>query len=184
MKDKDNTKPLVIKKSICKFKIYFINIQIGFYMIITENLQKIKCYYKQEIAGMYEINIRLLNVWIQPIIISLKETGYKKRQQIFTLKQCELIFNHLGHPDALTNKQIHSGRKISIIPFSKKRLAFLYDISSKTLLKQIKSIPDKNIVKEIMQGKDINVWQQKTDKKYFTKNEVELIFKHLGHPYL
>lgn len=150
---------------------------------MTEKYQRIKCYYKSEIADLYEIKVRILMNWIKEILPQLQATGYYRRQQILTLKQVEIIFNHLGHPSAINEKNIHTGRKVAVIPYQKSRLAFFYDITSKQLIKQIKSIPDYDIVKKIMDSPTPYYWEIMTDKKYFRKEEVKLIFEYLGHPY-
>ncbi len=150
---------------------------------MTEKLQRIKCYYKYEIADMYEIDRKVFMNWLRNIECKLESAGYRKMQKILTLKQTEIIFNHLGHPPAFDDKNIHSGNRIKVIPYQKKRLAFFYGVSEGTLIRQIKSINNFDAVKNIMDSPIPHYWEMLTDKKYFKKEDVNLIFEHLGHPY-
>ncbi|MCF6184195.1 MAG: DUF4248 domain-containing protein [Bacteroidales bacterium] len=150
---------------------------------MIQKLAKVRPYYKFEIAQLYRISRPVFMEWIKEIEEVLEETGYVKTQQIFTLKQTEIIFNWLGHPPATNDKEIHNGKRVLIIPYSKSELAEMYNLSSKTLLAQIESIPDKEAKKIIMDGNHKYMYIRKTDKKLFKTKEAELIFKYLGHPY-
>jgi hypothetical protein len=51
-------------------------------------------------------------------------------------------------------------------------------------MNQIRSIPDKKIYNQIMQNESNPfVVEVSRDKRLFMKEEVQLIFKFLGHPY-
>lgn len=150
---------------------------------MNEKLAKVRPYYKYETAQLYKISRRVFMDWIEDITEELEETGYVKAQQIFTLKQTEIIFDYLGHPPANKDTEIHCEKKVLIIPYTKSELAAIYDISGRTLLAQIESIPDEEAKKIIMDGNNKHYFERRIDKKVFKTKEVELIFKYLGHPY-
>ncbi len=149
---------------------------------MIEKLQPIKCYYKSELADFYEVNRKVFMSWVNKIEYDLRETGYKKTQKIFTLKQVEMIFNHIGHPEA-TGKDYFIDELVAVRPYKKHKLCDMYDISETVLFKQIKSIPIQQDVRAILKNEKTKFYQPKNSKNFFSKNEVELIFKHLGRPY-
>ena len=155
---------------------------------MNKNQAMLRPYYKYEVAKLYKISRDILMYWIKTdenFYEKLEETGYKNSQHIFTLKQVEIIFDYLGHPPAINQKEvIKTNDKVSIIPYSKFEISKMYGISSKTLTVQINSIPNEKVIKEIMDGNDRNIYVFKKTKKIFKKNEVMLIFKYLGHPYI
>lgn len=149
---------------------------------MTEKLQEIKCYYKSEMADLYDVKLRTFMKWIELIEHKLFEIGYYRSQKMFTLKQVELIFNHVGHPPARNEKEVFSDIKVSIIPYSLKALTNLYDLSKNTFFKQLKRM-NKADIKIIMDRNKSKSWKLLRQKSFFNKTEVELIFKNLGHPY-
>jgi len=151
---------------------------------MIQKLAKVRPYYKYEMAQLYKISRPIFMEWIEDITEVLEKTGYSNYQHIFTLKQTEIIFNWLGHPPANNNSEILNEKRVFIIPYTKSELADIYNISSKTLLSQIESIPNKLVKTIIMDGNDPEIYIKKKDKKLFKTKEVKLIFKYLGHPYL
>jgi len=151
---------------------------------MTKKLAKIRPYYKFEMANLYSISRPLFMDWIEELTEKLEETGYTNKQHIFTIKQTEIIFDWLGHPPAINDMEIHTENKVLIIPYTKSELAAMYNVSGKTLIAQIETIPDDEALKIIMDGNNKDIYFRRTDKKLFKTNEVEQIFKYLGHPYL
>jgi len=154
---------------------------------MNKKLAKIRPYYKYELADLYKMSRRNLMYWIKENDIEeeLEESGYVKNQQIFTLKHTEIIFDYFGHPKAVNEKDIHTGKHVQITPYTKSELADLYGFNIKTLLVQIDSIPDYKVKCKIMDGNfQRDVCIKNTDKKRFKSDEVALIFEYLGHPYL
>ena len=121
--------------------------------------------------------------WIEDIEKKLEATGYNREQHIFTLKQTELIFGWLGHPPANNDDEVQNGKRVFVIPYTKSELADMYNLSTKTLIAQIESIPNKIAKKIIMDGNNPEVYIKRKYKKLFKTKEVKLIFKYLGHPY-
>ncbi|MBX9783140.1 MAG: DUF4248 domain-containing protein [Chitinophagaceae bacterium] len=60
----------------------------------------IKSYSKKEIAQLYGINRSLLYKWLVTTGKVFAEDFYKSKQ-IFTPKEVEQIFNHLGEPEKI-----------------------------------------------------------------------------------
>ncbi len=150
---------------------------------MTENLAKIRPYYKYELAELYNKSRRVVMTWVDEIREELELTGYQETQHIFTLKQTELIFEHLGHP-VTEDEEIYSKKRALILPYTKSEIAQMYGVSIRTLISQIDSIPNELAKKIIMDGNNKDFFERKTDKKFFKTNEVKLIFEHLGHPCL
>ena len=151
--------------------------------IREEKLAKIRPYYKYELTELYEISIKTFIKRIVYIENELEKIGYNKTQKIFSLKQTEIIFEHLGHPWANETSDMHSDKKIPIYQYSKKQLAEFYNISDKTFLAQIEALPYEEIKKEIMDAGNGRSWERRVDKSNFKRKEVKLIFEWLGHPY-
>jgi len=151
---------------------------------MEEKLAKIRAYYKYELSELYNLSIKTFMKRIYPFDDELFETGYKKNQKILTLKQTEIIFDYLGHPQANSKSGIHIDEKVPLYVYSKSRLAELYNISEKTLLAQIESIPYEEVKREIMDANNGYFYQRQFDKQRFRRKEVELIFEYLGHPYV
>ena len=69
-----------------------------------EEAWPVRPYSKRELAEAYAPNMSALNrlaQWFRynlQLSEALLQTGYKKRQQIFTSMQVELIFRYLGRP--------------------------------------------------------------------------------------
>ena len=57
------------------------------------------------------------------------------------------------------------------------------EISGRTLIAQIDRLPSELIKVLIMDAGNKGFLVRQADKKLFRKNEVELIFEFLGHPY-
>jgi len=154
---------------------------------MSDKLAKIRPYYKSEIARLYRKSRRVILSWINEIIDELEDVGYKETQQIFTLKQVEMIFEYLGHPPAIYKNEVFNeedDERVLLVPYSKQELAKIYEISVRTLITQINAIPSKKVRALIMDGLgDRNVYKENKKKRFFKKNEVELVFKYLGHPY-
>ena len=155
---------------------------------MTEKLAPIKPYYKFEMAELYRVSRKKFMYWINgfdQFKKRLLKTGYYNSQHIFTVKQVEIIFEYLGHPDHLSEEYMQDNpTKVTIRPYSKKELATIYDISMRSLMNQIRSIPDKKVYHRIMQSEtNPFVVEVSRDKRLFMKEEVQLIFKFLGHPY-
>ena len=156
---------------------------------MSEKLAMIKPYYKYELAELYRISRRKFMYWInafEDFKDLLLETGYTNTQHIFSQKQVEIIFDYLGHPDAISEYDaMKTHTRVTLMPYSKKTVAKLFGFSMKTLLKQLRSIPNRNIYAQIMQSESNKfVVEINNDKRHFMKDEVELIFSHLGHPYI
>ena len=150
---------------------------------MTEKLAKVRPYYKNEVARLYEISLKDLKDWSEDIIDRLVETGYRETQHIYTLKQVEIIFGYLGHPPANNKYETHSNIRVPALPYRKSVLAQIYDVSGKTLINQIHTIPDEVVLRLIMDGRNKNVYQRKRDKQKFKTSEIRLIFQYIGHPY-
>ena len=58
-------------------------------------MAKIKAYNKKELAVLYNVSVKTLNHWIKPI--ENKLGPYLGRS--FSVKQVEILFDHLGRPD-------------------------------------------------------------------------------------
>lgn len=150
---------------------------------MNEKLAKIRPYYKYELTELYKISIKTFMKRIRPILKELYKTGYKTNQKIFTLKQTEIIFSNMRHPNANEKSGVHSEKKAPIYSYSKSQLEDFYNISGKTLLAQIESIPFEEIKKVIMDANNTyNAWERRIDKQKFRRKEVKLIFEYLGHP--
>ena len=68
---------------------------------------KIRPYYKSELAEAYapcltpNSALNRLALWIDlnaPLSEALAQTGYRRKQKVFTSKQVALIFEYLGEP--------------------------------------------------------------------------------------
>lgn len=154
---------------------------------MKQKLAKIRPYYKYELADMYKMSRRNFMDWIieNDIERELLKTGYERKQKMFSLKHCEIIFNFFGHPEAVSDRDVHTGKHVQIVSYTKNELAELYGFSIKTLTAQIISIPDYKIKCRILDGgyqKDVCIINML--KKRFKADEVALIFEYLGHPYL
>ena len=151
---------------------------------MNEKLAKIRTYYKYELTKLYGVSIKTFMKKLNFVYFDLEDAGYTKTQKIFTLKQTQIIFECLGHPDANSESGIHSDKKVPIYGYRKSQLAEFYNISGKTLLSQIESFPDEEVKKIIMDGNNKHVYQRRVDKQEFKRSEVILIFQYLGHPYI
>jgi len=151
---------------------------------MNQRLAKIRPYFKFEVAQLYRVSRPVFMDWAEEIKEDLEATGYIKGQHIFTLKQIEIIFNYFGHPPAISESEIHCSQRVLILPYTKSEMAAMYNISGKTLIAQIESIPDEIAKLKIMDGNNKYYFLRRIDKKLFKTREVELIFKHLGHPFL
>ena len=152
--------------------------------IMNENFAKVRPYFKSEIADLYQRSVPVFIRWLDEIETELKQTGYYNNQKIFTIKQVELIFKTFGHPKAKRTNEIYTNNRVSIIPYTKKELASLYEISGRTLIAHIESIADEKVIQIIMDGNDKNNYEKQSEKKLFKINEVKLIFEYLGQPYI
>jgi bacterioferritin (cytochrome b1) len=148
-----------------------------------KKLAKVRPYYKYEIAELFKIDKRMLSDWLEDILDTLEETGYRKTQQLFTLKQTEIIFAYLGHPNANNERDIQTGEKVPVVPYTKSELAAMYDISSSTLMKLIDAIPYERARLKILTGNENHTGKINRNKRLFKNYEVKLIFYFLGHPY-
>ncbi len=144
---------------------------------------KIRPYYKYELTELYEVSIKTFIKRLVYIENELEKFGYNKSQKIFSLKQTEIIFEHLGHPWANETSGVKSNEKVPTYQYSKKQLVELYNISDKTLLAQIEAIPHEEIKREIMDSGNGRYWERRVDKSNFKRKEVKLIFEWLGHPF-
>ena len=126
---------------------------------------------KSELAEGYGVCVRTLINWLveyPELVEKLHETDYYDSQKMFTLKQVEIIYKYISLPsDCIENNLT----KIPVRVYSKQNLARHYQISLKTLQRMIKN------------DTTISYLSQKKNKKY-NYSEVELIFEHLGQPYL
>lgn len=152
--------------------------------IMNESFAKIRPYFKNEIANLYNRSVPVFIRWLEEVETQLEETGYNKHQKILTIKQLEIIFNFFGHPKSKRANEIYTNNRVEIIPYTKKELASLYEISVRTLIAQIESIPDEEAKKIIMDGNNEFFFRKQSDKKLFKINEVKLIFEFLGQPYI
>ncbi|PKP22702.1 MAG: hypothetical protein CVU05_02685 [Bacteroidetes bacterium HGW-Bacteroidetes-21] len=58
-------------------------------------MSKLKSYNKKELADLYKVSVKTLSSWLKPIKPEIGE--YIGRS--FSIKQIQIIFNHLGEPD-------------------------------------------------------------------------------------
>ncbi len=152
--------------------------------IMNESFAKVRPYYKSEIANLYNRSVPVFVRWLEEIETELEETGYKKLQKILTIKQVEIVFKFFGHPKSKQANEIYTNNRVSIIPYTKKELASLYEISGRTLIAHIESIPDDNVKTIIMDECNNDFYRKQADKKLFRIQEVKLIFEYLGQPYI
>lgn len=63
-----------------------------------QELVPVKSYSKKELVKMYNTSWKVFKQWEKPFIKELKAIGWRPHQQMYTIKQVELLFNRLGHP--------------------------------------------------------------------------------------
>jgi len=103
----------------------------------------------------------------------LEIIGYTQYQKLFTLKQVELIFEHLGHPDCskfVSNLAHLDNQRAEIRTYRKSALRELYFLEKKTFNEQINEyLP--------------NCFKNR-GSHFYTKPEVVLIFERIGRPFV
>jgi hypothetical protein len=72
---------------------------------MTDRQAPIKPYTKKEMRRLYaDISQPTFWRWLKPIMPELEQTGYLPHNHLFTVKQVEIIFKHLGNPVIESNK--------------------------------------------------------------------------------
>ena len=112
---------------------------------------------------MYGVSLKTFKKWLQTsraLHTELIEYGYEHSQKQFTIKQTEIIFEHLLPPETSQDSFNESFQKVLLKPYSKTKLAQLYGWDWRTLIRYMeKTIPveDYNQLFKIQYTSDLSI---------------------------
>jgi len=145
----------------------------------------IKTYGKNELADLYEIDLKTLHSWLdfEDVKNELLNFGYNKFQRQFTAKQVEIIFSHLAPPEAPLEQKGKNFKKIPFKTYSKGQLAKFYGWSVETFMRYLYRVVPEAYHKELFQVNYSNSEKiTDTSKRIFSVRQVKIVFFWLGHP--
>jgi len=147
--------------------------------IQTENFP-LRPYFKYELAEFYHVSRRtFVEQWIvrfPDLIQKLENYGYASKNYQFTLKQVEILFEHLGEPSGKTVLQ----EKVPIKNYTIREISDLYNWSIRSFRYFLHETLTENEILAVLENKKTREINRK--KRYFSVKDVEIIFKRLGHP--
>ena len=155
---------------------------------MENNLALIKPYYKSELAELFGQNLRTFSdIWIgRDRILQqiLSEFGFKLGNKHLTQKQVEIIFDYFYHPQSKNNDFIQTTtERVYTIPYKMNELAKMYYITVPVLKEMLRTLPKEDY--DYIYATEVykNSIEYNMNKKYFTVDELKLIFNYFGHPF-
>jgi len=130
-------------------------------------------YSKADLSVMYfQRSVKNFVAEIKLFQEKLEKIGYTQHQKLFTLKQVELIFEHLGQPERskyVSNLVYVDEKRIEIKTYRKSALRDIYFLEKKAFNRVIEEYLPNNFAK--------------SSSHFYSKPQVEQIFDKIGQPF-